>query len=1737
MPHPVEPVTRLSNILMASSALRGRKTLSLRMRIGWLIVIVVCLLAQIMPMQVYAQEGARDHPAGVVAEDRVQDLNTPDSIDLVNAKIKVNTLKDEWSTDTATKAKSDCSLREALQATMINNPQGNQGCGIYPNDTKEFTLILPGGTYVLTHPDQLPNVVRKITIDGKESVTIDGGFMTNQRREGIFIVGSGGDLNLLNLTLRHGTRPFGGAIWMKAGVVYVEKVTFFKNLAENGPITGEGGAIRVDQGDLTVVKSVFSENGARERGGALSTGGTGAYISESQFLKNWSQGGGGAIASNAGGSQRLYISDSQFKENYVSVQYVAQPYDPTSDKNGGGAILNSGQMDVYRTEFYANQTVYAKGGGAILNTNGGDGKLIDVALSNNFANTSAAVTATYGAAIINEGTLTLIRTSVHGHGTHSGGAIFNRKSANLFLSNSTVSGNESHTYETAGVVNGTPALGSQGDGGNVFLYHSTLANNIHHEQKPVEDPLDYSAWGPAKLWMSNSIISSVCPGTGTIYSYGNNIFLGLCQRQAAEQGIDLNTDQSVDQRNQIGLDSLDYYGGPNLSAGFYANQLFPSSIAIDSANFSRCEHPLVGRIDQSGNKRGDGNDKCDIGAMEGKSSPSKLESTPDINSTILYPAVFINGGASSTQATLDLANTGSGVINFTAEVDESWDNTFTLDSKPSGALFKNQHALLNLTCTPTQKLGTYYGSLLIKTDLPDLPEVRYKLVCAAVSMQDQYMAAQQKPGPMSAGQSAPGEQTMVSAKFSNLGSKPVSAQPTWKNLGNNVFQFVAKKGAVMAADSIMDPNASIILNPNEVLTIDMICKPNGLGLFSNTLLIQTDDPVNPLLEYDISCEGVIPPATEKLTRRELYTVGLPGKAIEAIAISPDGRQVLAGHANDANVSIYPRNMDNGSISLQLPPLTQPGMNKIHDIKYSHNGKNVYYTSIDGNGIVVANRAADGALSVSQTITKSSIYLCGYVNNQFKFCPINAMTGAVALDVSPDDSKVYVAGQGDHTLTVFSRNLGNGSLTYTQSFSRTIGGQDVLGGANRVKVSRDGKNVYVLAKTDNTINVFSRGVNGYLALIRSYKDETEGLHMLDAPADLVESPDGKFLYVTSPTDNAVTVFRRAKGSGELNLVEVMVNVPGAYGITISHDVDGVRVLVALRSGDEIRVYRRDAVSGKLTFVESHKHGQGSLAIDGPVRLVSSSNDQDVYISLVDSPGVLRMSSLKLAPLAFNLSPASALAGSADFILTVNGDRFYPNSVVLWNGAALATSFVNTQRLNAFVPAAKVSSAGTATVKVQTPVPGGGDSSEQTFTITAANQAPLPSIQSISPNAAISSVDPVNVVINGANFTPQSRVYLNGKAVDTTYINPAMLLVQLVATDLGEPGPLAFTVVNVTSVVAQSAARLDPQATLPTAEMSDEEVNQQAEQQLAQEAALAAADLSQVDATQISKPLKFTTMAAGKPATPAISKLVPGSAPAGSATFTLMIEGYNFSANPKHMSVLLWNGQKRNTTVLDSRRLLAELTAADLATQGSGQVAIFTPGRGESEVALFVIHKAGDNPKPFLDSHYISRVDSQWVLTLSGVDFKSGAKIRLNGSERATAVLNSYQATAVLSEADLTGGGLLRLDNPAPGGGASNSIPLAPRKNQSISFGQIGDKSIVIKSFSLNATATSGLTVSFSSTTQQICTVSGNVVTMLTPGLCKIVASQAGDPEFDPAPIVQRSFNVIPGIPLYLPLVRR
>ena len=81
----------------------------------------------------------------------------------------------------------------------------------------------------------------------------------------------------------------------------------------------------------------------------------------------------------------------------------------------------------------------------------------------------------------------------------------------------------------------------------------------------------------------------------------------------------------------------------------------------------------------------------------------------------------------------------------------------------------------------------------------------------------------------------------------------------------------------------------------------------------------------------------------------------------------------------------------------------------------------------------------------------------------------------------------------------------------------------------------------------------------------------------------------------------------------------------------------------------------------------------------------------------------------------LSPVQVAVGSG-FTLTVNGYGFLSDSTVLWNGVPRTTIYVSATQLQVTISAADTASAGSASVSVRNPAPGGGDSASVSLKIS-------------------------------------------------------------------------------------------------------------------------------------------------------------------------------------------------------------------------------------------------------------------------------------------------------------------------------------------------------------------------------------------------------------------------------------
>ncbi len=158
--------------------------------------------------------------------------------------------------------------------------------------------------------------------------------------------------------------------------------------------------------------------------------------------------------------------------------------------------------------------------------------------------------------------------------------------------------------------------------------------------------------------------------------------------------------------------------------------------------------------------------------------------------------------------------------------------------------------------------------------------------------------------------------------------------------------------------------------------------------------------------------------------------------------------------------------------------------------------------------------------------------------------VDGLNQARGVFVSPDGAHVYVAGNADDALAVFSRNSSTGGLTFVEFQQDGMNGVDGLKGAHQPTVSPGGNYVFVAAFDGDAFAVFSRNKStGALTFTEVFKDGVNGVDGLNGAARIAISPNGAHVYVTGIHDDAVAVFSSSEIVVNLSRIETQSIIPG------------------------------------------------------------------------------------------------------------------------------------------------------------------------------------------------------------------------------------------------------------------------------------------------------------------------------------------------------------------------------------------------------------------------------------------------------------------------------------------------------------------------------------------------------------------------------------------------------------------
>jgi DNA-binding beta-propeller fold protein YncE len=338
----------------------------------------------------------------------------------------------------------------------------------------------------------------------------------------------------------------------------------------------------------------------------------------------------------------------------------------------------------------------------------------------------------------------------------------------------------------------------------------------------------------------------------------------------------------------------------------------------------------------------------------------------------------------------------------------------------------------------------------------------------------------------------------------------------------------------------------------------------------------------------------------------------------AVAISPDGRNVYVASSRSDAIAVFRRHARTGRLRQAAGTAgcvaargaggcaRGRALGGPNSVAISADGGTVYATSVRSDAVLAfrRNRSTGGLRQLAGSggcVAGRTIPGCATGR---------ALDGPDVVGVSPDGRNVYVGAFAGNAIAVFTRDTSTGALSQPTDASGCIvdapaaGCSDGigLGAPEGLAISPDGASVYVAAARSNSVAVFSRDAStGALAQATDgtgciaagpLAGCTTGVQLAGANAVAV-SPGGDSVYVTSLESNSLTTFDRAPATGQLTqksgtsacaiyLLAVGCSLGRALsapeGVVVSPDGANVYA-TAFRSG-AVDVFDRDAGSGAV-----------------------------------------------------------------------------------------------------------------------------------------------------------------------------------------------------------------------------------------------------------------------------------------------------------------------------------------------------------------------------------------------------------------------------------------------------------------------------------------------------------------------------------------------------------------------------
>ena len=254
-------------------------------------------------------------------------------------------------------------------------------------------------------------------------------------------------------------------------------------------------------------------------------------------------------------------------------------------------------------------------------------------------------------------------------------------------------------------------------------------------------------------------------------------------------------------------------------------------------------------------------------------------------------------------------------------------------------------------------------------------------------------------------------------------------------------------------------------------------------------------------------------------------------------------------------------------------------------------------------------------SASRTIEVSHPVFYGdlvYVDSYFDGVgDLDGLSGVRDIVLAPDGQRLLTAGTGEDEIGVFAIAPSSGELSFVSACSSTSAVP--LGAVRSLAISQDGLSVFAACHDGDCVSWLSLDPeSGRLSGISS-------VSAIDGAADIIVSPDDRFLYVAADTESRVVVLGIDVVAGVLTPTQTLSqdslpSIPFGSPHQIAMSGDGSILAVSCWDSDSVLLFRRDAESGALSCVDYLEDGHnGADRLNGPSGMALSVDGSELAVA--------------------------------------------------------------------------------------------------------------------------------------------------------------------------------------------------------------------------------------------------------------------------------------------------------------------------------------------------------------------------------------------------------------------------------------------------------------------------------------------------------------------------------------------